>query len=426
MDPEVALNTLAVPSTVAEAFLDTTIINGCCYPYLPVERRHYRFRVINGCQARFYNLQLYYAQSTTLADPLSGEANLAAPGPRITQIGTEGGFLPTPTALPSNPVAPGVTQQQLVFDLAGNALNYNLLLAPAERADLLIDFTDVPTGSVLILYSDAPGPFPGGDPRNDYYTGDPDYTTLAGNPDGLTGGALTTLVGQGPNTRTLMQFRVTGLLVPAAASLKTLPNQAQQNQQSVIFPAIDPLPQKGARLRTLTLNETFETPQNFGSPGYARLIAFLGTDVVQGVDEWGTPMFYRTYLSERGEVVSPGAVEIWEIINLTGDTHPIHFHLVNVQILNRQTFNDVGYLAAGAAATPGTKVDVTPFLLGSPLSARLQRVGVERDGAHESPRGDASHRQVRPPQAALASAFEHQVGRPESACGPQQSPHQRA
>jgi spore coat protein A, manganese oxidase len=374
-DPTVALNTLLNPSTVPEAFLDTTIINGCCYPYLTVQRRHYRFRILNGCQARFYNLQLYYAQSPTgdpnpaspTYDPLTGEANLAAPGPRITQIGTEGGFLPAPVALPSNPSAPGVTQQQLVFDLvSGNAVNYNLLLAPAERADLLIDFTDVPTGSVLILYSDAPAPFPGGDPRNEYYTGDPDHSATG---DG-TGGAPSTVVGFGPNSRTLMQFRVAALpLAPISRSLNTLPELALKKQTSPILQPITPLPTRGTHVRTLTLNETFETPENFGTPYYGRLIAFLGTNVVQGVDIWGIPMFYRTYLSERGEVVKPGQTEIWEIINLTGDTHPIHFHLVNVQILNRQSFDDVGYLAAGVAAgtaAPGTAVDVAPFLLGSP------------------------------------------------------------
>jgi spore coat protein A len=367
-DPRVALNTLANPSTVPEAFLDTTVINGCCYPYLTVQRRHYRFRILNGCQARFYNLQLYYAQSNTLTNPLSGEVNLAAPGPRITQVGTEGGFLPTPAALPSNPSAPGVTQQQLVLDpVSGNASYYNLLLAPAERVDILIDFTDVPTGSVLILYSDAPGPFPGGDPRNDYYTGDPDYTTPGGNPEGLSGGAPSTQPGFGPNSRTLMQFRVQALAAAAdPASLNTLPELALKKQESVIFPAITPLPQNGAKVRRLTLNETFETPGNFGEPYYGRLIAFLGTDVVEGVDQWGTPMFYRPYLSGRGEVVKRGMVEIWEILNLTGDTHPIHFHLVNVQILNRQEFDAPSYLAAGAAAAPGTKVDVTPFLIGNP------------------------------------------------------------
>jgi spore coat protein A len=382
-DPSVALNTLANPSTVPEAFLDTTVINGCCYPYMVVERRHYRFRILNGCQARFYNLQLFFAQSNNLADPLSTEVNLAAPGPRITQIGTEGGFLTTPAALPSNPdpATPGVTQQQLVYDTNalsptfGNAVYYNLLLAPAERCDLLIDFTNVPTGSVLILYSDAPGPFPGGDPRNDYYTGDPDYTTPAGNPEGLSGGAPTTNAGFGPNSRTLMQFRVTGPAVMEPATLDTLPVLALTHTQAPFIPPIVPLPQQGTRVRSLTLNETFETPENFGNPYYGRLIAMLGTNVTEGVDQWGIPMFYRTYVSGRGQVVKPGQTEIWEIINLTGDTHPIHFHLVNVQILNRQVFDDLGYLAAGAAAAPGTAVDVTPFLIGAPIAPDINETG---------------------------------------------------
>ncbi len=60
-DPAADLNTLANPSLIPEAFLDTTIINGACYPYLQVQQRHYRFRILNGNQARFYNLQLYYA-----------------------------------------------------------------------------------------------------------------------------------------------------------------------------------------------------------------------------------------------------------------------------------------------------------------------------------------------------------------------------
>ena len=355
-DPAVALNTLAHPSLVPEAFFDTTIINGACYPYLEVQRRHYRFRILNGSQARFYNLQLYFALSNDLNSLASGEVNLSKPGPQIIQIGTEGGFLPAPAALPSNPSAPGVTQQQLVLEpIEGDALYYNLLLAPAERADLLIDFTDVPAGSVLILYSDAPAPFPGGDPRNEYYTGDPDYTDASNNPDGLSGGAPTTQPGYGPNTRTLLQFRVHNLDAVTAASSKNqsaIKDMALSQQANVIFPPIVPLPQQGTKVRRLTLNETFETPDTSGSPYYGRLIQLLGTDVVQGVDQWGTPIFYQNYMGGRGEVVKKGAVEIWEIINLTGDTHPIHFHLVNVQVIQRAAFDASGPIFA---PIPGTE-----------------------------------------------------------------------
>ena len=388
--PSTDPDTLSV-SVVPEAFLDTPIINGACYPYLEVQRRHYRFRVLNGSQARFYNLQLYYADPQVPSEvrmvPANGTTylgpygNVTVPadgrfggvpdprraGPMITQIGTEGGFLPTPVAL-NNPPRPINFDATPASPTLGNAIQYTLLMGPGERVDLIIDFTDVPTGSKLILYSDAPGPFPGGDPRNDYFTGDQNYTDATKNTDNLSGGAPTTLAGQGPNTRTLMQFRVVGLSVPATASMNKLNKLALQNQQAVIFPAIDPLPQNGAKVRRLTLNESWDSPENFGNPFYGRLIQLLGTDVVQGLDQWGTPMFYQTYMSGRGEVVKRGKVEIWEIYNLTADTHPIHFHLVNVQILNRQAFNDVGYFNAGvtAAASPGTKVDPTPFLIGAP------------------------------------------------------------
>jgi spore coat protein A, manganese oxidase len=381
LDPEVTLNTLVNPSLIPEAFLDTTIINGACYPYLEVQRRHYRFRILNGSQARFYNLQLYFSDPSTPSEvrmvPADGATyagpygNVTVPndgraggvpdprlaGPMITQIGTEGGFLPNPVAL-NNPPQPIAYDQNPVSLTFGNATQYTLLLAPAERIDLIIDFTDVPAGAKLILYSDAPGPFPMGDDRNDYYTGDPDNTAI--------GGAPSTLPGQGPNTRTLMQFRVIGLNVPAAASLNTLQNLALQQKQNVIFPPLVPLPENGAYVRRLTLNETFETAQNFTNPYYGRLIQFLGTTVVTGVDEWGTPIFYQPFMAGRGEVVIPGATEIWEIYNLTGDTHPIHFHLINCQILSRQTFDDAGYLAAGAAAPTGTQVDPTPFLADLP------------------------------------------------------------
>jgi len=76
-------------------------------------------------------------------------------------------------------------------------------MQPAERADVIIDFSQVPAGSKLILYNDGPAPTPGFDPRYDYYTGNPDFTS--------TGGAPTTLAGYGPNTRTIMQFQVAEL-----------------------------------------------------------------------------------------------------------------------------------------------------------------------------------------------------------------------
>jgi spore coat protein A len=98
----------------------------------------------------------------------------------------------------------------------------------------------------------------------------------------------------------------------------------------------NPLPQvarpTGAvRTRTLTLNEDFD---DFG-----RLIQLEGTNAPGIQNKDGTTGFGRAYTDPPTEVPAAGDVEIWKIFNLTGDTHPIHFHLVNVHVLSRQTFD---------------------------------------------------------------------------------------
>ena len=85
------------------------------------------------------------------------------------------------------------------FDV-GNVDKHSLLLAPAERADVIVDFSKF-AGKTLILYNDAPAAFPARVAGYDYYTGGPDLTP---------GGAPTTLPGYGPNTRTIMQVKVAG------------------------------------------------------------------------------------------------------------------------------------------------------------------------------------------------------------------------
>jgi spore coat protein A, manganese oxidase len=268
---------------VPEFFGDNILVNGAVYPFLDVEPRRYRFRVLNGSNARFYTLKLVYAQSSTF--PGSTEPNVAKLGPPFLQIGTEGGFLPSPVLLNYRPNAS------------------TLLLAPAERADLIIDFSQVPPGSQLILYNDAAAPFPGPDERDDFYPGNPK------NP-------VPSTPGYGPNTRALMQFRV-GSLVGAP----------DPPAPALALPSIIPLNESSATtVRDLTLNEDSDV--------YGRLIQRLGTNVRLSA---GT--FARNFDDTATETPRAGDTEVWRIFNLTGDTHPIHFHLVNVQILERQPFD---------------------------------------------------------------------------------------
>jgi hypothetical protein len=120
-------------------------------------------------------------------------------GPPWVQIGTEGGVLPAPVVIPATPVGYNYNRRDVVVT---NVQEHALFLGPAERADVIADFTNVPVGSTLILYNDSPAPVPGFDTRLDYYTGAPDLSS--------TGGAPTTQPGYGPNIRTIMQIRITG------------------------------------------------------------------------------------------------------------------------------------------------------------------------------------------------------------------------
>ncbi len=176
------------PSCVPEFFGDTILVNGTVYPYIEVEPRRYRLRLLNSCNARFLNPRLVYAKGKTF--PANTEPDKANLGPGFIQIGTEGGFLPA--AVPVD----------------GKA--FQLLLAPAERADLIVDFSKVKPGQFLIMYNDAPGPFPGGGAVFDYYPNNQKTPT--------------SIPGYGPNTRTLLQIRVVPLTGTADAPIVvTLP-----------------------------------------------------------------------------------------------------------------------------------------------------------------------------------------------------------
>jgi spore coat protein A len=327
-----SFSTLPTPaSVVAEAFFDTILINGGVYPVVSVPPKRVRFRMLNGSQARFYHLNLYPEDTSH-----PGEAQVGTPGPIMYQIGTEGGFLPA-VAVHNNttplPIPDPVTDPQT----ANPDGPFNLLLAPAERADVVIDFNGVAAGKSFILYNDSVAPFPGGDARNDYFTSDGDQTS--------TGGAPNTVQGFGPNTRTLLKIVVTSgtgdtpLSPPWLTQLNTAlaANFGPGGQQPGLLynnngnPAVPgPVPYTGLVDRQLTLNEDFDE--------YGRLIQTLGTSVSIGNNNQGLTTFGRPYEAAATETPTAGATEVWQLFNLTGDTHPIHFHLVNVQIIQRQAF----------------------------------------------------------------------------------------
>jgi len=161
---------------------------------------------------------------------------------------------------------------------------------------------------------------------------------LKGNPvNGLTPN------GFGPNSRILMRFDVVAATGSADLSLNiTTASDLQAGNDPLIVPLGVTTPPPGVPVRPLTLNESFDA--------YGRLQQLLGTNVPLASPSAG---FGRAYLDPVTEQVAAGSTEIWEIYNLTADVHPMHFHLVNVQVINRQAFQNYnGTPTFKAAPTP--------------------------------------------------------------------------
>jgi spore coat protein A, manganese oxidase len=236
-----------------EFFGNTIIVNGNTWPFLTVVARRYRLRFLNGCQARFLILDF------------SG-----IPGISVWQIGNEGGFLAAPV------------------DLTGTNGN-RLLMSPAERADLIVDFTGVPPGSYVLGNVGPDEPFGGGAPNVDFQAADPATT------------------GQ------ILQFRV----VPSLGADPTTP------PQFLVLPPITPMP-AATVTRKLALIE--EMSMYFADAPAAAMLGTAEGGVV-------SPMLWMDPVTENPEV---GAVEVWEFYNTTADAHPMHVHEVKFELLSRQ------------------------------------------------------------------------------------------
>ncbi|HEU5317906.1 MAG TPA: multicopper oxidase [Chloroflexota bacterium] len=251
-----------------EFFGNTMVVNGRAWPYLDVERRRYRFRLLNGCNSRFLILKL----SNDLP---------------FWQIGAEGGFLPAPAQLD------------------------RLLLGPAERADVIVDFTNVAVGTRLILENVAPDePFGGGQPGVDFEPADR------------------------ATTGRIMQLRV---VAATSRDTSTPPNL-------LVLPAAPPLP-AATRTRQVSLNEQDSQTVRVGTDRYDDVVldcakgeafgprfALLGT-VASGE---GVPRRWNDAITENPAL---GATEVWELYNFTQDAHPIHIHEITFQLVERQPFH---------------------------------------------------------------------------------------
>ncbi len=236
-----------------EFFGNMIMVNGNTWPYQQVEKRRYRMRFLNGCQSRFLILDFSLI-----------------PGVKVWQIGNEGGFLAAPVNITAN---------------HGN----RLLMSLAERADVIMDFTNVPVGNYELANVGPDEPFGGGIPGVDFTVSDV------------------------TSTGRVMQFRV----VPAVGPDPTTP------PQNLLLPAIAPLPVEDTT-RPLALIEMMSAVHDGPSE------AMLG-NVVGGM---GMPKMWMEPISENPQV---GDTEVWEFYNFTADAHPMHVHEVAFEVVNRQT-----------------------------------------------------------------------------------------
>jgi len=241
---------------VPEFFGETQLVNGKIFPYLEVEPRKYRFRVLNAANGRFYRLSL-------------------SEGAEIHQIGTDQGLLPAPLTVT------------------------NLQLAPGERADIVVDFANH-RGAQVLLQSDS---------------------------------------------FVLMQFKVGASRVsdPSAlpASLRAVPRILES---------------AAVLTRRLTLDESVNNVAE-------------STGMLLNNTPWHMPITERPVL---------GTTEIWELVNLTDDVHPIHLHMVKFQILDRRRFDAFQYMTAQTLRFVGPAVVAEANEMGWKDTARANPKTVTR------------------------------------------------
>jgi len=256
-----------------------------------------------------------------------GVPDPATIGPSFIHIGSEGGISPSAVVLHNTPI--GYEQNKRSVTVL-NTYEHTLFLGPAERADVIVDFSQF-AGKTLIVYNDAPAPLPAGDPRYDYYTGDPDNTGQ--------GGAPTTIAGFGPNMRTIMQIRVGGTVNGTAFDPTTL-----NAPLAAAFATTQPAPIVPANTyakisdTSMTFNNTTtpllpKTIQELFDP-LGRMNATLGVEIPFTTSTIQTTIPYG-FADPATEVIPDGATQLWKITHNGVDTHAIHFHLFNVQLINR-------------------------------------------------------------------------------------------
>ncbi len=415
-----------------EQFNDTPTVNGVAYPEVTLQPKSYRFRFLNAANDRFFNFQWYVADPSTgtdsevALDPLllaqaqtdpvvfpTPVHNASTDGPDWIVIGSEGGFLPAPAVVDGQQETTWITDPTR-FDV-GNVDKHSLVIAPAERSDVIVDFSKF-AGKTLIMYNDAPAAYPARVPSYDYYTGAPDQGPA---------GAPAILPGYGPNTRTIMRVKIAAVTPSPAFNLNKLrsafvhksdgsgvfesgqhpiivgqkaynsaygtafatggtncnpvPNEPNPDFQicdgfvrvndtlqfgfnTLAKPTaktIMPLQPKAIHdeMNATTFDDFGRMQANLGveaqppTPGLQNvtLYPFVNpvTEIINGTDLPKNAVAYDADGNVVDDItITPmtdekDGTQIWRITHNGVDTHPVHFHLYDVQLIDRVTWDGI-------------------------------------------------------------------------------------
>ncbi|HEY3489898.1 MAG TPA: multicopper oxidase domain-containing protein [Candidatus Deferrimicrobiaceae bacterium] len=294
------------PFWIPEFFGDVAVVNGSPWPVKEVEPRRYRFRIVEGSNARMYNM-------TFLADNGS-----KAP---VYVIGSDDGYLNKP--VPADP----------------------LFMAPGERYDVIVDFTGL-TGRTITVTNDAAAPFPSGMSPVPYKVANPGDNCFFGFPSDNTTGMCPA---DQPTMAKIMQFKV---VLPLLSADKSCNPSALSNNCSRPVPYVRLTDGKGnaaAGINLAALPKRQLILKEHAGPGGPLEVLVNNTYYMGNMSPSVKALGRADGVTELPRV---GTTELWEIINLTMDAHPMHTHLAQFQVLDRQTFNDNTMVATDPNSYP--------------------------------------------------------------------------
>jgi FtsP/CotA-like multicopper oxidase with cupredoxin domain len=344
-----------------EAFFNVMVVNGVSWPKLDVAQAKYRIRLLNGCNSRFLNLALF------VVDPATGRIDPTREIPFYV-MGYEQGPLANVVKISTGFATPLPGDGTVPADQAAPDPDQALLMAPAERPDVIVDFSGLANGTVVRMINTAPDdPFGGFDGLpGEGGVADPLTTgqimQFVVN-SALTGASPTDPGGASPATAIeSLVLNPEPVLGTTTRTRQVSLNEEESNQVCVVtgFGAttiiqLDDIAPADPNLPMDDLRFAADCQAAGGEP-FAPKAALLGTVDLGGPEPMGVPLRWtdKTGVSTPADVQmadgttvqikvtenpTVGDTEEWQIYNFTEDAHPIHLHLVRFEVIGRTLFD---------------------------------------------------------------------------------------